>query len=57
MVKLEHPNGCVHDVREDLVSKFLAAGWMIKAAPAERPFSSAETEPEQKKRKPRKKKQ
>lgn len=56
MVTLEHPNGCVHSVREDLVSKFIASGWVIKAAQTVPPISHAEqTEP--KKRKPRKKKQ
>lgn len=30
MVIMEHPNGCVHNVREESVSKFLNAGWNIK---------------------------
>jgi hypothetical protein len=30
MVIMEHPNGCVHNVRDDLVNKFLNAGWNIK---------------------------
>ena len=30
MVIMEHPNGCVHNVRDDLVDKFLKAGWNIK---------------------------
>ena len=37
MVIMEHPNGCVHNVRDDLVNKFLNAGWNIKAAPSEPP--------------------
>ena len=37
MVVMEHPNGCVHEVRDDLVNKFLNAGWNIKAAPSEPP--------------------
>lgn len=42
MVIMEHPNGCVHNVREDLVEKFRNAGWNIKAAPSEPPKSPAE---------------
>ena len=30
MVIMEHPNGCVHNVRDDLVEKFRKAGWNIK---------------------------
>ena len=30
MVIMEHPNGCVHNVRDESVSKFLNAGWTIK---------------------------
>lgn len=30
MVTMEHPNGCVHNVRDDLVEKFRNAGWNIK---------------------------
>ena len=30
MAIMEHPNGCVHNVRDDLVDKFLKAGWNIK---------------------------
>ena len=30
MVIMEHPNGCVHNVRDDLVAKFQKAGWKIK---------------------------
>ena len=37
MVTMKHPNGCVHNVREDLVEKFKKAGWKIKAAPKEQP--------------------
>lgn len=34
MLTMVHPNGCVHEVRDDLVAKFVAAGWEeIKAAP------------------------
>ena len=54
MVTMVHPNGCVHDVRDDLVEKFLASGWVVKAAQSVPPFSPAE---EPKQRKPRKKKQ
>lgn len=52
-MKMQHPNGCVHEVREDLVDKFLSAGWVIKAAQIVPPISPAEP----KKRKPRNKKQ
>ena len=37
MKKMVHPNGCEHDVRDDLVDRFKAAGWVIKAAPSEPP--------------------
>lgn len=37
MKKMVHPNGCVHDVRDDLVDRFKAAGWKIKAARNEPP--------------------
>lgn len=37
MTTMEHPNGCVHNVRDDLVDRFKAAGWAIKAAPSEPP--------------------
>ena len=37
MVTMVHPNGCVHNVREDLVAKFLAAGWKEQAVPSEQP--------------------
>ena len=30
MVTMEHPNGCIHNVRDDLVDRFKAAGWNIK---------------------------
>mgnify|MGYP003291176162 CR=1 FL=1 len=53
MVIMEHPNGCVHNVRDDLVAKFQKAGWNIKAAPSEPPKSPEEP----KKRKTRSKKQ
>ena len=42
MVIMEHPNGCVHNVRDDLADKFLKAGWNIKAAPCEPPTVPAE---------------
>ena len=42
MVIMEHPNGCVHNVRDDLANKFLNAGWNIKAAPSEPPAVPAE---------------
>ena len=48
MVTLKHPNGCIHDVRDDLVAKFLAAGWE-KAVPCEQPI------PEEKPKRKRKK--
>ena len=32
---MKHPNGCIHNVREDLVAKFIAAGW--QAVPSEQP--------------------
>ena len=30
MVVMEHPNGCVHNVRDESVDRFKAAGWKIK---------------------------
>lgn len=42
MAIMVHPNGCVHNVREDLVEKFQKAGWTIKAAPSEPPKAPAE---------------
>jgi hypothetical protein len=51
MVIMEHPNGCVHNVRDDLVDRFTAAGWKVKAAPSEPPIPE-----EPKKRKTRSKK-
>ena len=33
MVKMVHPNGCAHNVRDDLVDKFLKAGWKQAAKP------------------------
>lgn len=45
MAIMKHPNGCVHDVREDLVEKFTKAGWKpVKAARSEQPSSPAEQE-------------
>lgn len=45
MAIMKHPNGCVHNVREDLVEKFQKAGWKLaKAARAEQPSSLAEQE-------------
>ena len=32
MKTMVHPNGCVHNVRDDLVEKFTKAGWKVKAA-------------------------
>lgn len=52
MVTMEHPNGCVHNVRDDLVERFQNAGWTIKAAPSEPPIVPEEP----KKRKTRSKK-
>lgn len=51
MVIMEHPNGCIHNVRDDLVSKFLSAGWYIKGEQTAPPVVPAE----QKKRKTTKK--
>ena len=42
MVIMEHPNGCVHNVRDDLVNKFLNAGWNIKGEAAASPVAPAE---------------
>ena len=53
MVIMEHPNGCVHNVRDDLVTKFQEAGWNIKGEQIAPP----ETPEEPKKRKTRSKKQ
>lgn len=61
MKTMVHPNGCVHEVRDDLVDRFKAAGWAIKAAPSEPPEAPEEpnaqeeaeddpTEPEKPKR-------
>ena len=52
MVIMEHPNGCVHNVRDDLVEKFRNAGWTIKGGANASPVVPAE----QKKRKTTKKK-
>lgn len=52
MVIMEHPNGCVHNVRDDLVNKFLNAGWNIKGERIAPPVVPAEP----KKRKTTKKK-
>ncbi len=51
MVTMEHPNGCVHNVRDDLVDKFLKAGWNIKAAPSEPPIVPEGPKKRQRKRK------
>ena len=53
MVIMEHPNGCVHNVRDDIVNKFLDAGWNIKGEQSVPPV----TPEEPKKRKTRSKKQ
>ena len=39
MAIMEHPNGCVHEVREDLVEKFSKAGWTIKGEATASPVS------------------
>lgn len=45
MAIMKHPNGCVHNVREDLVEKFTKAGWKLaKAARSEQPVSLTEQE-------------
>ena len=43
MVAMEHPNGCVHVVKDELVETFLQAGWKVKAAPSEPPVSEPKT--------------
>ena len=53
MVIMEHPNGCVHNVRDDLVEKFKNAGWNIKGEEITPPIAPEEP----KKRKTRSKKQ
>ena len=53
MVTMEHPNGCVHNVREDLVAKFQKAGWNTKGEQSVPPVTPAEP----KTRKTRSKKQ
>ena len=53
MVIMEHPNGCVHNVRDDLVAKFQEAGWNIKGEATASPVVPAEP----KKRKTTKKKE
>lgn len=52
MVVMEHPNGCVHGVADDLVPEFKAWGWVEKAVHNEPPTSA--TEQAKPKRKPRK---
>ena len=42
MVIMEHPNGCVHNVRDDLVDRFKAAGWNIKGEANASPVVPAE---------------
>lgn len=42
MVVMEHPNGCVHNVRDDLVGRFEAAGWKIKGEEKTPPVAPAE---------------
>ena len=42
MVIMEHPNGCVHNVRDDLVAKFQEAGWNIKGDATASPVVPAE---------------
>ena len=45
MPVMKHPNGCVHNVRDDLVEKFTKAGWKLaKAARSEQPVSLTEQE-------------
>jgi hypothetical protein len=48
---MEHPNGCVHNVRGDLVEKFRNAGWNIKGEAVASPV------PAEQKKKTRSKKQ
>ena len=42
MAIMEHPNGCVHNVRDNLVEKFLNAGWKIKGEATASPVVPAE---------------
>ena len=42
MVIMEHPNGCVHNVRDELVSRFEADGWNIKGEQIAPPVTPAE---------------
>lgn len=51
MITMEHPNGCVHNVRDALVSRFEAVGWKIKEAPCEPPVVPVEQEKPKAKRK------
>lgn len=46
MVTMEHPNGCIHDVADELVEKFTKAGWKVKkekAVQTEPPTSKPKT--------------
>ena len=47
MVIMEHPNGCVHNVRDDLVDRFKAAGWNVKGEQSVPPV--VPTEPKKRK--------
>ena len=42
MVIMVHPNGCAHNVRDDLVDRFKAAGWEIKGEQIAPPVVPAE---------------
>lgn len=42
MVVMEHPNGFVHNVRDDLVAKFQNAGWNIKGEQSVPPVAPEE---------------
>lgn len=42
MVTMVHPNGCVHNVRDDLVAKFQKAGWNIKGEETTSPVTPEE---------------
>ena len=48
MVTMEHPNGCVHNVADELVEKFTKAGWKVKAVQTEPPTSKPKPKPKTK---------
>lgn len=44
MVTMVHPNGCVHNVADELVPEFKAWGWVEKAVHIEPPTSATKQE-------------